>query len=49
MINTTVVKMSAEFENHHFINENNINHAFKINILLTFLFSFLYKNDLQNE
>ena len=49
MMNAIIVKMFTEFKNHHFINENDINCAFEINILLIFLFNFLYKNDLQNE
>ena len=49
MMNIVIVKMFTEFKNHHSINEDDINCAFKINILLIFLFNFLYKDDLQNE
>ena len=49
MINAVIVKMLMKFKNHYFINENDINCAFKINILFIFLFDFLDKNDLQNE
>ena len=49
MINTAVVKMLAEFKDYYSINEDDINHAFKIYILLIFLLNFLNKYDLQNE